>query len=284
MNFSVTMDDHLLGLTHVLRGKDHLNNTYRQAYVFDYFGWTKPEYIHYGRVSIEGPELSSSKMKKGIEDGHYTGWDDPRLGTIRALAKRGFEPDAIRRYWVEAGAKPVDIKLSWKTLFSHNKDIVDPKANRFFFVQDPTVLRIEGVDELVGRAPMHPDDPSRGQREVTIKAADGVLVAVKDIDPASKGDIIRLKDLGNLKIKAPGVGEYIGNDLTVLKQGARIIQWVHPKENIDTTVLMPDGEVLSGRSEVSTRGSVGDVIQFERVGFVRIQELEGKLVAWFTHR
>ncbi len=45
MNFSVAVDDHYLGLTHVLRGKDHLNNTYRQEYIFKYLGWEKPWYL-----------------------------------------------------------------------------------------------------------------------------------------------------------------------------------------------------------------------------------------------
>ncbi|MCG2825107.1 MAG: glutamate--tRNA ligase, partial [Thermoplasmatales archaeon] len=69
MNFSVSVDDHLLGLTHVLRGKDHLNNTYRQAYLFDYFGWEKPEYIHYGRVRIEDVKLKTSLIKEEIKKG-----------------------------------------------------------------------------------------------------------------------------------------------------------------------------------------------------------------------
>ena len=112
MNFSVAVDDHLLGLTHVLRGKDHLNNTYRQAYLFNYFGWEKPEYIHYGRVSIEDVKLKTSLIKEEIKKQVYSGWDDIRLGTIRALTKRGISPEAIRKYWVDVGVKPVDIMFS----------------------------------------------------------------------------------------------------------------------------------------------------------------------------
>jgi glutamyl-tRNA synthetase len=284
MNFSVTMDDHLLGLTHVLRGKDHLNNTYRQEYVYDYFGWKKPEYIHYGRVSIEGPELSSSKMKAGIEEGLFKGWDDPRLGTIRALAKRGIEPEAIRKYWVDTGPKQVDIKFSWKTLFSYNKDIVDPKANRYFFVQDPRSLTIEGAEELVGRAPLHPSDPSKGHREVTVNGKDGVLLAARDLDDISPGEVVRLKDLGNVELISEGRAKYIGNDLSVLKQGARIIQWVHPTQNLEAQVQMTDGGTMTGRCELATMDSAGDMVQFERVGFVRIQERDGKILGWYAHR
>ena len=52
MNLSVAIDDHLLGMTHVIRGKDHLNNTFRQEYIYDYFGWKKPVFHHYGLVNL----------------------------------------------------------------------------------------------------------------------------------------------------------------------------------------------------------------------------------------
>ena len=114
MNFSVAVDDHDLGLTHVLRGKDHLNNTYRQLYIFDYFNWEKPVYIHYGKVRIEGSILKTSIIKKGIKDGAFKGWDDVRLGTLLALKKRGIDPEAIRKYWIDVGIKDVDIIFSWE--------------------------------------------------------------------------------------------------------------------------------------------------------------------------
>jgi len=52
MNFSVSIDDHYLGLTHVIRGIDHLVNTEKQKYMFKYNNWKIPEYFHYGFISI----------------------------------------------------------------------------------------------------------------------------------------------------------------------------------------------------------------------------------------
>ncbi|MCX6685225.1 MAG: glutamate--tRNA ligase, partial [Methanoregula sp.] len=75
MNFSVVADDHLLGVTHVIRGKDHIANTRRQRYIYDHFGWKVPVYRHYGRMGIEGVVLSTSQMRLGIKKGEYTGWD-----------------------------------------------------------------------------------------------------------------------------------------------------------------------------------------------------------------
>jgi glutamyl-tRNA synthetase len=287
MNFSVAIDDHLLGLTHVLRGKDHLNNTYRQRYIYDYLDWQIPEYIHYGRVKIEGPELSSSRMLEGISKGEFDDWDDVRLGTIRAFARRGFRPEAIRRYWVEAGPKPVDIELSWNTVFAYNKDIVDPGADRYFFVWNGRPLEVTGTGDLKGRAPVHPDDPSRGFREVEVRAVDDkikVLVVTDDLEKASRGDILRLKDLCNIRMTGEGESEYAGNDLSVLKKGARIIHWVHPEENVDATVHMPDGKLLEGKCEAMTTRGAGKVIQFERFGFTRIVVENSKVIGYYAHR
>jgi glutamyl-tRNA synthetase len=96
MNFSVAVDDHKLGITHVIRGKDHIANTVRQGYIFSYFGWKSPVYRHYGRMGIEGVVLSTSQMHRGIDEGTYTGWDDIRLGTLRAIARRGISAEAVR--------------------------------------------------------------------------------------------------------------------------------------------------------------------------------------------
>ncbi|HZD43175.1 MAG TPA: glutamate--tRNA ligase, partial [Methanomicrobiales archaeon] len=143
MNFSVTVDDHLLGITHVIRGKDHIANTVRQRYIFDYLGWKPPVYRHYGRMSIEGVVLSTSEMRAGIAAGTFSGWDDIRLGTLRAVAKRGITPEAVRRSILEIGIGETDISFSWENLFAHNRSIVDPIANRYFFVPNPVEVQVD---------------------------------------------------------------------------------------------------------------------------------------------
>ncbi|MDD1674023.1 MAG: glutamate--tRNA ligase, partial [Methanomicrobiales archaeon] len=125
MNFSVVADDHLLGVTHVIRGKDHIANTRRQRYIYDHFGWKVPVYRHYGRMGIEGVVLSTSQMRRGINEGTYTGWDDIRLGTLRALARRGIGPEAVRNAVLAIGIGDTDISFSWDNLYAENRKIVD---------------------------------------------------------------------------------------------------------------------------------------------------------------
>ncbi|MCU0860511.1 MAG: glutamate--tRNA ligase, partial [Thermoplasmata archaeon] len=227
MNLAVAVDDHLLDLTHVLRGKDHLNNTYRQEYIYDYLGWKKPEYIHYGRVSIEDAVLKTSITSKGIKEGQFTGWDDPRLGTIAALRRRGIRPEAIRRYWVETGIKEVDM------------------ADRYFFVADPVGVKIEGTGAIAAKAPVHPDHPERGVRELNVTEGSQVFVPKDDLP--EDGRKVRLKDLSNFDYKN-GRLVFAGNDLSVLKDGVQIIHWA-PADAVPAEMLMTDGTTKSGVAE-----------------------------------
>ncbi len=280
MNFSVAIDDHELNLTHVLRGKDHLNNTYRQAYIYDYFGWKKPIYIHYGWVTMKDTILKTSLIKEGIKKGKYDGWDDPRLGTLRALAKRGIRPEAIRRYWIEVGLKSVDIEFSWENLYAYNREIVDPIAKRYFFVWNPKKIEIKNGEKLIARAPYHPSK-NMGHRRYEI--SDGKVFVVSDEwSSIQDGTLLRLKDLCNV-IKRGDYAEYAGNDLSVIKEGVKIIHWC-PVNSVEITVKMPDGKIYNGLAEPLVTESVGEIVQFERFGFTTLYEENGKIVGYFAHR
>ncbi len=68
-NLAAGLDDHLMGMTHIIRGKEHYTNMVRQKYMYDYLGWTYPEAIHYGRLKITGAFLSKSKIVAGVKEG-----------------------------------------------------------------------------------------------------------------------------------------------------------------------------------------------------------------------
>lgn len=56
-NFAVSIDDYLMGVTHVLRAQEHSVNTIKQSYIFKHLGWRQPVTIHFGRLRIEGASL-----------------------------------------------------------------------------------------------------------------------------------------------------------------------------------------------------------------------------------
>jgi glutamyl-tRNA synthetase len=266
-NFSVAVDDHLMGMTHVLRGKDHLNNTHRQKYIYEHLGWEQPEFIHYGWVSIDETVLKTSTIKEGIANGQYAGWDDPRLGTIRTLKRRGIHPDAIRKYWVDVGIKEVDIKFSWQNLY------------------DPVEYNITGVHGLEGKAPLHPDHLDWGYRITPLDQPIFIALSRSDTQYVQDGIILRLKDLCNVTLAGEGDLAYAGNDITILKQGVKILHWAAPDFGVVTRVMMPDGEIVEGIAEDIIKEEIGSVVQFERFGFVRLDSFDDELVvAYFCQK
>ena len=282
MNLSVAIDDHEMGMTHVIRGKDHLNNTNRQEYIFDYFGWKKPEYFHYGLVNIPDTVLKTSIIKQAIWDGEYSGWDDVRTGTVRALERRGIRADAIRRYWVEAGMKSVDIQFSWDGLYSMNRDIIDPVSDRYFFVSDPVRYDIDGVDVIEGKAPLHPDHPERGDRVYRLESPRTVFLSAEDSKMFAESKTVRLKDLCNIDYGLPA--RYAGDDVSILRKGFKAVQWVGA-DALDATLLMPDGTVQKGLVEKALSAEKGDMVQLERTGFARIEKKNADGVSMvFAHR
>ena len=285
MNFSVTVDDHLLGITHVIRGKDHIANTRRQRYIFDYFGWEPPVYRHYGRMGIEGVVLSTSQMRAGINAGEFQGWDDIRLGTLRAMARRGIKPEAVREAVLDIGIGETDISFSWENLFAKNRNIVDKIANRYFFVPDPVEIRIKGGPENWTAHPaLHPGDEKSGSRTLDYTAP-ATLIPSNEATPGLK----RLKDLFNIEIhngdSTIQTATFAGESLAdVRMKKAPIIQWLSPRNCIPCTLMTPEGDV-HGMCEQAVKSELGNVVQFERVGFVRIDSISPEgIIAYFTHR
>ena len=284
MNFSVAVDDHLLGCTHVIRGKDHIANTRRQQFIYDWFGWTTPHFRHYGRMGIEGVVLSTSEMRAGIAAGRYEGWDDIRLGTLRALARRGIKPEAVKRAMLAIGVGETDISFSWENLFAENRALVDPFADRLWFVPEPVPIPVSGALPREAHPLRHPGMPERGARTL---AFNGTVVVPAD-ELSSEVSMIRLKDLFNADLSQVEDGyrfAYAGDNLAEARAAhAPIIQWLPIGETVPCMLRRPEGD-LSGVCEPAVREATGQVVQFERVGFVRIDSVgPGGVVAYMTHR
>ena len=295
-NIAAGLDDHLLGITHIIRGKEHLTNGVRQEFMYKHLGWTYPEAIHYGRLKITGAFLSKSKIIQGVKDGIYTGFDDPRLATFAALRKRGITPEAIKKMIIDVGTKPADVTLSWENLYAYNRKLLDPQTDRYFFVQDPVRLSVKGVPRIFhAELPLHPDKPERGRRQYTItpKGSDGVVpfwMTQKDAENAEAGALIRLMELFNVKIEGKTTDRVEASFASEAYQDAReakakLIHWIVADEGVPCQIVMPDASVNEGFAESACKKLKPNVvIQFERFGFVRIDEASPKLKAYYAHK
>lgn len=295
-NLAAGLDDHLLGITHIIRGKEHLTNKVRQEYMYKHLGWAYPEAIHYGRLKITGAFLSKSKIVQGIRDGSYKGWDDPRLATFAALRKRGITPEAIKKMIVDVGPKTADVTLSWENLYAYNRKILDSQSNRYFFVAEPIELKVKGVPKVfTAKLPLHPEQPERGFREYTVtpigeEQAVIFWITKKDAGNAEAGKVIRLMELFNVKIeqaKLYSVEAVFASAAykEARKEKAQLIHWIPVNGDVPCQVVMPDATVNEGIAESACeRLKPNTVIQFERFGFVHITEVAPKLTAYYSHK
>jgi glutamyl-tRNA synthetase len=283
LDFQSAVDDHLLGTTHIIRGKDLRDSEGRQRYVYDAFGWSYPEVLHWGRISVEEyGTLSTSSLAEAIEEGEYDGWDDPRVPTVRALRRRGIRGEALRGALLELGVSDADVEFSMEHVYSANRALVDDEANRYFFVRDPVCVEVEDAPSKTAHPPLHPDD-DRGERE--IRADDAVLLEPDDLPEV--GEKLRLKSLYNVEVVStdPPVVRHVGNDLSLVREGdASVVHWMSAVdgETVEATLRTPNGDE-EGVVEAAARDEAGSVVQFERVGFARIEKDE-PFVAFFAHR
>jgi glutamyl-tRNA synthetase len=294
-NWSAGLDDHLMGITHIIRGQEHATNAVRQKFFYSYFGWKYPTAIHYGRLKIEGAELSKSKVERGIREGRFSGYDDPRLATLRALKRRGIRPEAIRRIITEIGPKPSDVKISWENLYAYNRQIIDPTAPRHFALFDPAKLRIRDVprQKIDVKLPLHPSRQELGYRSFSIYAKGPyyeLLAPGKELEDL-KGKAIRLIGLMNIKLVEKESDTYVavftGDSLDQAKrENAAAIQWLPAENNAKIEVVMSDASVRKGIADIYILDEkVDTVIQFERLFFARVDSIDPeKATLYFTSK
>ncbi len=280
LDFESSIEDHVLGVTHILRGKDLADSERRQRYIYNYFGWEYPVVRHWGRIKIhEFGKLSTSEIRKRIEEGVYSGWDDPALPTIRAFRRRGFEAEAIRRFFLSLGVGENDVSVSLKNLYAENRKIVDEKAERYFFVWDPVRIEIEGLDSLAEvELPLHPSR-NIGVRRLT---GERVVYITRDDFESSRGKEVRLKGFCNIRIEEDGRATYAGDEVRDARKGRSIIHWLPESQALRCEVLTPEGRI-EGLVEENVRNAVNKVVQFERYAFCRVEETENGVVGIYTH-
>ena len=245
----------------------------RQKYLYRYFGWRYPETMYHGKLLVEGIK-STSETVKLMEEGKVTGWDDPSLGTIKALRRRGFSAEAIRKFMYDVGIKKSDINVSFETLASFNRELIDSKTKRYFFVENPQKIRVADAPDLEIEAPLHPD-LSMGIRKFNTHQYFYVS------DKIEKGILYRFMHLFNFIN-----GKYHSAEMNKTLK-AKLIHWLPVNDtNVNVSILMNDGTVKKGLGENSLKSlKVGSVVQFERFGFVRLDsKSEKEFVFVFGHK
>ncbi|MEK6807493.1 MAG: glutamate--tRNA ligase [Nanoarchaeota archaeon] len=280
LEFSWAVDDHLLGITHVIRGKDLMMETEMCRFIWKIFGWKSPIITHTGMIRIQGIKLSKSKAQKEVKSGAYSGWDDPRTWSLQSLARRGIQPHAVRDFIASIGLNQNDVEVPIDNLYAMNRKIIDPIAHRYSFAPDAVKIEVKNapaIREIEVR--LHPDKEGEMKK---VKVGKTFYISKKDLAEL-KGKEVRLMHLYNVNL-----GTTLGTTSKFTsKENKDIprITWVPADFSAVAEVVMPDGEITKGFAEENCEKlKVGDIIQFERFGFVRLdKKAKDKLSFVFAH-
>jgi len=293
LEYSWAIDDHLIGVSHILRGADLIKEDFIEDFIWEHFKWKKAEFLHYGRLNFSNMKLSKTQARNNIQNGTYEGWDDPRTWSLQSLAKRGIRPEAVKQTLLDLGMSLSGILFSVNWLYAKNQDIIDEISDRYFFVEDPILIEIENMpfQEYKAEPLSLPSNPKKGKRIIDVVTKNNKLkiyIALSDAKKLKLEQILRLKDLINIKI--------IGLDLknnkikaefhsSELNRAYSIIQWVPEEEYVNVSILKPDASMSKGYGEINLlKIPLNKTIQFERYGFVNPIKLKKKeLFCYFTH-
>ena len=131
---------------------------------------SKPRQIEFARLGINYTVMSKRKLRRLVEEGQVSGWDDPRMPTMAGLRRRGYTPAAIRNFSARNGVSKVNSTVEYGFLEHCLREDLNEHAQRVMAVLRPVKLTItnypEGQSELltVENNPLNPDD---GTREIS---------------------------------------------------------------------------------------------------------------------
>ncbi len=292
-DFAVALEDHLNGISHVLRSNEFASRGELQAYIRSLFELSQPIIQEFSRVSIEGSPVSKRRIRPLVESGVISGWDDIRLATLSALRNRGIVPETIKEITREVGMSLAQPVIDWALILGINRRIIDPLANRYYCVTNPVVVTLEDGKPTEAVLPLHPDYTERGTR--TINVDQQVFIDGADAQRLVKGDVFRLKHLYNVRVEnkdRKGLHcTYAGNDLAA---ATLKIQWV-VNDSVPILLNTPKalyiGDKLNPNSLRVEKGigeralsevQLGTIIQLERKGFGVIKSAETDVVINMT--
>ncbi|HYD03871.1 MAG TPA: glutamate--tRNA ligase [Alphaproteobacteria bacterium] len=280
--------DSITGITIRVRSKEFELRNELQRHIQAILGLRVTRTYEFARFNLEGVESSGRKIREKVQSGELTGWDDPRLTTIVALRRRGFLPEAIKNFVLNTGMSKSESTLTWDDLILQNRRLLDKTAKRFFMMYDYEKIFIENAPTQTIQLKYHPDSDEKGSRNINTEK--DFLILKSDLESLKEGGFYRFMDCLNFRKQG---NMFIFDSLEHEKfrnGGSKIMHWLPAYGNVEIEILTTEAQTINGVAEHNIKNvKVGEVIQFERFGFCRLDSIEknhGKEVYkfWFTHK
>jgi glutaminyl-tRNA synthetase len=161
-----------------------------------------PRQIEFARGNLDFTVMSKRRLRELVEEGHVSGWDDPRMPTLAGLRRRGFTPEAIRAFWTEMGVSKSESITSMGVLENAVRNDLNARAPRTMAVLDPLKLVLTNLAEGETQwleAPLHPQNEEMGTRQVALTREIWIERGDFMQDPPRK--FFRLKPGGEVRLR-----------------------------------------------------------------------------------
>jgi glutaminyl-tRNA synthetase len=167
-------NDSMEGITHSLCSLEYRDHRPLYEWFPEQLGVFKPRQIEFARLNLSYTVMSKRKLRRLVEENHVSGWDDPRMPTLRAMRRRGYTAEAILDFIQRMGVSTVatsnaGVIADMALLESCVRDDLNKRSLRRMAVTKPLKLVIDNYPEdLVEEmdAVNNPEDPSAGTRKV----------------------------------------------------------------------------------------------------------------------
>lgn len=168
-DFAHCLSDSIEKITHSLCTLEFANNRALYDWILDTLDVYHPQQIEFARLNLSYTMLSKRRLIQLVEEGHVSGWDDPRMPTISGLRRRGYTPAAIRKFCDIIGVARRDSMVDISVLEQCVKEDLNISAPRVMSVLRPLRVVIENYPEDTSEileAINNPEDASMGTREL----------------------------------------------------------------------------------------------------------------------
>jgi glutaminyl-tRNA synthetase len=167
-------NDSMEGITHSLCSLEYRDHRLLYEWFPEQLGVFKPRQIEFARLNLNYTVMSKRKLRRLVEEGYVSGWDDPRMPTLRGMRRRGYTPEAIVEFVQRMGISTVatsnaGVIADIAFLESCVRDDLNKRSLRRMAVLKPLKLVIDNYpDDLVEEmeAVNNPEDPNTGTRKV----------------------------------------------------------------------------------------------------------------------
>ncbi len=198
-----------------------------------------PQQIEFARGNLDYTVMSKRRLRELVEEGHVSGWDDPRMPTLAGLRRRGYTPEAIRSFWGEMGVSKAESIIPMTVLENAVRNDLNARAPRTMAVLNPLKVVLtnfpEGETEWL-EAAVHPQDGSMGTRRLALTRE--IWIEREDFMEEPPRKFFRLKPGGEVRLR----NAFIIRCVDVIKDTDGVVTELHCEFDPATRSGLPGAE------------------------------------------